>query len=80
MISLPFFVSRNSIRILLNGEDVGDAFSNDSDKSVLEGVLNGLALGESVLEVQAPPHKYAGNNASLTLTNYPISGPMFSGP
>ena len=51
VISLPFFVSRGSIRILLNGEDVGDAFSTASDKSVLKGVLNGLALGESVLEV-----------------------------
>ena len=77
MISLPFSVSRNSIRILLNGEDVGDAFSNDSDKSVLEGVLNGLALGESVLEVQAPPHKYAGSNAFLTLTNYAIGSASF---
>ncbi|NML17166.1 DUF6351 family protein [Azohydromonas caseinilytica] len=50
----------------------------DSDGDRLEGVVTGLAKGNNRLVL-----KQAGRRvvlASLTLTNYPITGPMFSGP
>jgi hypothetical protein len=37
----------------------------------------GLALGDNRLEVR---HRRSGVRDRLTLTNHPISGPMFSGP
>ncbi|MCW5634234.1 MAG: hypothetical protein KIT17_12955 [Rubrivivax sp.] len=44
----------------------------------LEGVVSGLALGENRLEVR---HRSNANERdSLVLTNWPITGPMFTGP
>ena len=43
--------------------------------SVSQGLLTGLPLGKSMVEV-----KTAASKASLEVTNYPITGPVFSGP
>ncbi len=43
--------------------------------SVSQGLLTGLPLGKSVVEV-----KTAASKATLEVTNYPITGPVFSGP
>jgi hypothetical protein len=44
----------------------------------LEGVVSGMALGRNRLEVRVAG--VPGQRAALTLTNHPITGPMFSGP
>ncbi|RYX93253.1 MAG: hypothetical protein EOO28_19460 [Comamonadaceae bacterium] len=43
----------------------------------LEGVVAGLKPGDNTLEVR---HASRGKVAALTITNYPITGPMFAGP
>lgn len=43
--------------------------------NALEGVVADLPLGDTVITVLAGLHKQ-----QLTLTNYPITGPMFAGP
>ncbi len=67
--------------MLLDGTDVTDSFSPVPGERTLEGVVDGLALGDNLLEVesngrgtrspQSPPW------CSRTI---PISGPIFSGP
>ena len=66
-------------RVLVNGEDVTDAFRVVPGTTMLEGVVDGLAVGENLVEVM-PNDRARGAASSLVLTNYPISGPMFSGP
>lgn len=57
----------------LNGKPIAPAMARDGDR--LEGVVAGLVNGKNQLEVRVP-----GGKASLSLTNHPASGPLFSGP
>ena len=60
----------------LNGKKIAPSMRSDGNR--LEGLVVGLAEGVNKLELRRLP---AGDvAASLQLTNYPISGPMFSGP
>lgn len=65
-----------SVRLLLNGNPVNLPLTADGDR--LQGVVTGLADGRNRLEA-----RIAGSpaqRAALTLTNHPVTGPMFSGP
>lgn len=53
-----------------------DAFSADADSGALIGLVTGLPLGESEIRVSTA----GGAGAALAVTNYPITGPLFSGP
>jgi len=55
--------------VLLNGEDASSSFHADGES--LLGLVEGLNLGSNTLEV---------GETQLELTNYPITGPMISGP
>lgn len=66
---------RDKLELRLNGQRLNVALREVSDG--LEGVIGGLALGENRLEVR---HARANVRDTLTLTNHPITGPMFSGP
>jgi hypothetical protein len=66
------------VAISVEGQDVTDAFSA-IDANTLEGVIEGLALGENTVELHNRNSR-GRSLASLTLTNHPITGPMFSGP
>jgi Tannase-like family of unknown function (DUF6351) len=68
--------------VKLNGVDVTSSFApDDRAPHALEGVLTGLPLGTSIVEASIPgPGRSANDRATLTLVNYPITGPMFSGP
>ena len=72
----PGLVGRTTI--MVNGDDVSDSFSPTSDRT-LEGVIGGLQLGDNLVEVRSVASRGQAK-ASLTLTNYPITGPIFSGP
>ena len=65
----------DKIRLFLNGQPV--AVSLRADGHRLEGVITGLAEGSNHLEVYVKGHS---PRDSIELTNYPITGPMFSGP
>ncbi|WP_416391608.1 DUF6351 family protein [Alloalcanivorax xenomutans] len=62
--------------LALNGEPV-TADSLSEKEEGLEGVISGLVLGDNALTVS---DSEGGVLATLTLTNYPQEGPMFSGP
>ena len=66
---------RDKLVLVLNGRTVNVAFKEVSDG--LEGVLTGLRLGDNLLEVK---HRNANVRDAINLTNWPITGPMFTGP
>ena len=65
----------DKIELYLNGSRVNTPLWVTGSHQ-LEGVIQGLLLGENTLEVYV---KGQSLRDSITLTNYPITGPMFSG-
>jgi hypothetical protein len=68
-------VDMSAVRIDVGGRDVTGAFSRRSDGRYV-GLVEGLELGPNVLTATMAH----GHGARITLTNYPIGGPIFSGP
>ncbi|HUE97164.1 MAG TPA: DUF6351 family protein, partial [Longimicrobiaceae bacterium] len=67
---------RTGLRVTLNGADVTDRFRHDPDGEMV-GLLDGLVPGANRVEARLGE---AGRAAVLELTNYPITGPILSGP
>jgi len=67
---------RTSFSATLNGKDITGAFRANGGTTSYLGLIKPLKNGENALEVRAADHL----RASLTLTNYPIQGPIVSGP
>src|SRR5262249_42871661 len=74
---VPPDVATAHVRVALNGTDVTGAFGVDGSGRFI-GVVDGLLIGDNHLEafVAPPTLKQA---AEITITNYPIGGPVFSG-
>src|SRR5438477_5793619 len=70
---LPAKVSVSKVKIDVDGRDVTSAFAVRSDGRYL-GRVEGLQVGANVLTVRAP-----GGGARITITNWPVGGPIFSG-
>ena len=74
-------VSSNDLVITLNGQAVTSAFRPEAGQSSLLGLVTGLTLGKNVLTAKAiGRNNQTYRSAQLVLTNYPITGPIFSGP
>src|SRR4030095_14477486 len=76
-------VALNQMRIKLNGTDITAKFLANNATRTLTGLVTGLKLGENLLEVIDPRGNVQGHgraDADIILTNYPIEGPIFSGP
>src|SRR5882672_2910043 len=76
-VDVPHFTSLSHTRVTLNGADVTSAFHADGGSRTLTGVVKNLRVGKNKLEVFALGR---GGSERLTLTNYPITGPIISGP
>jgi hypothetical protein len=74
-ISLPRNLRANEVTVTLNGADVTSVFKSESDGRTLVGLVEGLKPGRNSLRA-----KGGGHSEILKLTNYPITGPIFSGP
>ncbi len=66
---------RDKLELLLDGKHLDATLQQTPDG--LEGVIRGLKVGDNLLEVK---HRNANVRDAITLTNYPITGPMFTGP
>ncbi len=66
-------VEPGDITVTVDGDDHTADFT-EAD-GVLRGLVDGLPEGESTIEATA-----GDETATLTVTNHPISGPLFSGP
>lgn len=80
-IDVPRTVPLHQVQVLVNGVDMRANFSLIAGTRTLSGVVDGLDLGENTVMVK--PNglgKGRPEAVSLTLVNYPITGPVFSGP
>ncbi len=68
----------DKVVITVDGVDVTEAFA-PIDGDTLEGVVDGLALGDNTVEVRQENSRGSAK-ATMVLTNHPITGPIFSGP
>lgn len=71
--------STAGLSIELNGTEVTQSFVEVSTQR-RQALLEGLPLGESTLIASIPNSNGSTESASLLLTNYPVSGPIISGP
>ena len=87
-IEVPRDVPLNTVVALLNGGAVQLAnFRPDDSAHALEGVVSALRDGDNTFVVGSArrhptlfPVKNANDGLTVTLHNYPITGPIFSGP
>jgi hypothetical protein len=78
-IAIPVGTKPADILVKLNGSDVTAAFTSSSDNQQMVGLVTALKPGDNTL--QATPGTHAkGPDATITLSNYPITGPIVSGP
>jgi hypothetical protein len=63
------------VHVALNGHDIEGIFALTSDGRLL-GLVRGLAIGQNVLTAKMD----RGPQRRLIITNYPVTGPIFSGP
>jgi hypothetical protein len=77
-ISLPQDVALQNVKVSLGTRDVTPAFREAGIPKVLVGLVTGLVNGRNTLNVMTKAR--GGPDASLEITNYPITGPVFSGP
>jgi hypothetical protein len=73
-------VSLNEVAVRLNGVDITAQFRTDNAARMLTGLVTGLRLGNNTLTVDADRKGKGRPDADATLVNYPIEGPIFSGP
>lgn len=77
-VAVPAEANTASVKVLLNDRDVTSAFRSDpAGSGGLIGLVGGLQLGDNVLRTT-----YEGREAGtpLTLTNHPVTGPLFYSP
>jgi len=79
-VDVPRDVPMRRARVLLNRRDVTDSFEADDAARTLTGLVTGLNLGRNLIEAVATGHGRGRPSAELEVTNYPITGPLFSGP
>ncbi len=80
-VAAPRQVTLSDLVVSVNGQVVTSAFQPEASGRSLLGLVQGLTVGNNVLTVQAlDRHNKPYLSARLTLRNYPIAGPIFSGP
>jgi hypothetical protein len=80
-IDVPRTVPLHQVEVLVNGVDQRSHFSQIHGTWTLTGIINGLVLGENTLCVRPNGRGWGRPHpVTLALTNYPITGPIFSGP
>ena len=77
-VTLPTDVTLQNVKIMAGSRDVTQSFKGDPASHKMLGLITGLANGKTTINVATRPGGKA--DASLEVTNYPITGPVFSGP
>lgn len=84
-VSYPAGMNPSNVQVTLNGTDVSSSLSADDTSNTLRGVVSGLTT-DAALATGSPNHILASDRSgaaapgSLTVFNFPITGPMLSGP
>src|SRR6476619_6629423 len=74
-VTIPAGVSPAKVRVTDDGRDITSAFAVRQNGR-FEGLVDGLSLGPNVITARAQGAK----DASITVTDHPNGGPVFSGP
>ncbi|MEQ1728704.1 MAG: DUF6351 family protein [Vicinamibacterales bacterium] len=72
---VPEGTPRGDLRVRVNGQDVTAAFKPGAEPDVYLGVVSGLVEGDNSVLAEV-----GHLTNTLTVTNYPITGPVISGP
>jgi Tannase-like family of unknown function (DUF6351) len=79
-IEVPGRVPLKKIVVKLNDQTATSNFHADSQSYALIGLLEGLRVGDNSFQVFTDGKGRAAPAGQLTLKDYPITGPIFSGP
>jgi len=78
-VDVPNQVALSEVHVFVNGADVTAGFHSNTADGTLTGLVTGLRIGENVVQISPEPGRDEVS-AELHLTNYPLTGPMISGP
>jgi hypothetical protein len=70
-------MSADNLNVSAGGRDVSKAFQPAGEPGAFIGLVTGLANGKNVIEAGT---KSGASRATLEVVNYPITGPVLSGP
>ncbi|HYT95795.1 MAG TPA: DUF6351 family protein, partial [Casimicrobiaceae bacterium] len=79
-VSVPQNVPRQKAIVFANGANITSTLHWDESKRTLTGLVTGLHLGANEISADSNGDGNGPPAASLAITNYPITGPVFSGP
>src|SRR5690242_18784431 len=79
-VDVPQNVPRQKAVVLANGTNITSALHWDDGARTLTGVVTGLHPGANEISADANGNGGGRPAASLAITDYPITGPVFSGP
>jgi hypothetical protein len=77
-VKAPKAIQLTQLTLLLNGKAVSSQLSVDEGSQSFRGLISGLKPGENIM--QASVKGTRNLQATLRITNYPITGPILSGP
>src|SRR5262245_60785206 len=77
-VKAPAGARLNDLTLTLNGKDVTSRLRLDAASGGFRGLIGGMVVGENTLVAKLKSPKPA--QASLKVTNYPVTGPILSGP
>src|SRR5215471_8657147 len=77
-VKAPAGAQLSQLTLTLNGKDVTSQLRLDAASGGFRGLIGGMVVGENILIAKIKSPKPA--QASLKVTNYPITGPILSGP
>jgi hypothetical protein len=75
----------DTIDVIVNGTNLADRFTTETDPFDVDGLqavgyVDGLFEGVNDITVTVAGPTYGSRNATLPVTNHPLTGPVFSGP
>jgi uncharacterized tannase-like protein DUF6351 len=73
----PSGMAPGDMTLMLNGKDVSSRLKPEGAPGHFRGLVEGMGLGANMLQATL---KSSSARAMLSVTNYPISGPILSGP
>ena len=79
-VSVPRTVPMQQTTVLLNGSDITSTLQRNDAARTYTGMVSGLRLGANTLFVDSNGRGNGRPTATVTLTNHPVTGPIFSGP
>ena len=79
-ISVPINVAMHQVTVRLNGADVTGSFVRNDQLRLITGLVGGMAVGDNTLGVYSNGRGNGRPTLETTLKNYPVQGPVFSGP